>query len=268
MSEKLPSPTPKLMAEIDGPVGLLTINNPNQHNAVSYAMWQAVAGLIKALDAREQLRVIVITGAGNKAFVSGADISEFKKTRNDADAARDYERAAGNAFDAIARTSRPVIAKIRGFCLGGGLGLAAACDLRLAAEDATFAIPAARLGLAYGHNGLKKLIGLIGPARTKELIFTAQRICAAEAKEMGLVNRVFPSGELDGEVEKLCTQISANAPLTIAAAKSAIAALLQAPENYDAAALEKLADKCFASDDYTEGCAAFMEKRPAQFKGS
>src|SRR5690242_18311750 len=211
--------TSKMIAEKDGAVGRIVFNNPARHNAVSLEMWQAMATIMRDFDNDDQVRVIVVSGAGGKAFVSGADISEFKEKRNSEEAAAEYAKISEAGRKALAETLKPTIAMIRGYCIGGGLATALACDLRIAAEGSKFGIPAAKLGLGYAYDGIRKLIDIVGPAYAREIFYTARQFTTEEALRMGLVNRVLPDAELEGYVKGYCDTIAANAPLTVRPAK-------------------------------------------------
>src|SRR5246127_3960455 len=259
--------TSKMLAEKEGAVGRIIFNNPARHNAVSLDMWQAVAQIMDDFEKDDQVRVIVVTGAGGKAFVSGADISEFKEKRASQEAAEAYAKISESARLKIQETLKPTIAMIRGYCIGGGVGTALACDMRIAAEGSKFGIPAAKLGLGYAYDGIKKLIDLVGPAHAREIFYTARQFTAEEALRMGLVNQVVPDGELEGYVDNYCVMIAANAPLTVRAAKVAIREALKDESGRDLALCKRLVDECFASQDYAEGRTAFMEKRKPAFQG-
>lgn len=228
-------------------------------------MWAAIPPVMKLLDDSVDVRVIVIRGAGREAFAAGADISEFAAARADADAAQHYEALNGAAFAAIRGTARPVIAMIEGFCIGGGLAIALACDLRVTGASGIFALPPARLGLAYPVDGLRDLLAAVIPAIAKEMIFTARRLDAAEALQVGLVNRV--AADVEREARALCAEIADGAPLTIMASKRAIDAIAGSPAALSAGELARLAAQCFDSADYAEGRAAFLEKRKPVFRG-
>ncbi|MBV9827655.1 MAG: enoyl-CoA hydratase/isomerase family protein, partial [Alphaproteobacteria bacterium] len=259
--------TSKMLAEKDGGIGRITFNNPARHNAVSLEMWQALAAIIEDFNQDDAIRVIVLSGAGGKAFVSGADISEFKEKRNSAEAAAEYARISEAGRKALQETPKPTIAMIRGYCIGGGLGTAIACDLRIAAEGSKFGIPAAKLGLGYAYDGIKKLVDLVGPAFAREIFFTARQFTSDEALRMGLVNQVVPSDELEPYVENYCKTIAGNAPLTVKAAKAIVKEALKDEAHRNMALCEQLVKDCFASQDYTEGRTAFMEKRRPVFTG-
>ena len=259
--------TSKMLAEKDGAVGRIIFNNPARHNAVSLDMWQAVAQIMDDFEADPAIRVIVVTGAGGKAFVSGADISEFKEKRANEEAAAAYSKVSEAARLKLHETLKPTIAMIRGYCIGGGLATAIGCDIRIAAEGSRFGIPAAKLGLGYAYDGIKKLIDLVGPAYAREIFYTARQFSAEEALGMGLINRLVPEGELESYVKNYCDMIAANAPLTIRAAKQTVREALKDSGKRDMALCKRVVDECFASEDYTEGRTAFMEKRRPMFKG-
>ncbi len=263
----LPQIVPRLAAQISGAVATVTIVHPERRNCVDLATWQAIPAALAALERERELRVIILRGAGVEAFCAGADISEFDTVRATPEGSRAYEAANVAAFDAVAQVHVPVIALIHGFCLGAGVGLASACDLRLAAEDATFAIPAAALGVGYPPTALASLVALMGPAAVKHLFFTSERLDAHAALQAGLINEVVPKAALEEAVDALAHRIAAGAPLTIMAAKRAIDAAANLPGACSKAALQSLADACFASADYAEGRAAFRAKRKPIFTG-
>jgi enoyl-CoA hydratase/carnithine racemase len=248
-------------------VGTITISNPNKMNAMSVQMWTDLPKAIRAFDADPEVRVIVITGEGEKAFVSGADISQFDTLRSSPQTQKDYEAAVAESMIAPLVCSKPVIAKIRGFCFGGGLGLAAACDIRICSDSSAFRMPAARLGLGYGHTGIKRFTDIMGLANTTDIFVTARRFDAADALRMGFVSRVCTNSEIDAVVEQYTQAISENAPLTVAASKFIVRQVCAHPDDQDLERADEMVKACFASDDFKEGSAAFMEKRPAQFKG-
>ncbi len=259
--------TEKMIAEKDGPIGRLIFNNPERRNAVSLAMWEAVPRILDDFEGDEGVRVIVLEGAGEKAFVSGADISEFAERRASQEAVAAYNRISESGRRRIEDCPKPTIAMIRGYCMGGGVATALACDLRFAAEGSRFGIPAARLGLGYGYDGIKKLVDLVGPAYAREIFYTARQFSAEEAQRMGLVNAVLSAGALAGHVRETCAMIAANAPLTIRAAKIAVREALKDESRRDLDLCRRAVEACFASEDYTEGRTAFMEKRKPIFKG-
>jgi len=257
---------PQLRAETRGGVRWLVADNQPRLNAYTTAMWAALPRLIAEAEQEPDIRVIVLTGAGDKAFSAGADISEFETARTAAHAA-EYDTLNNNAFEALARCAKPTIAAIHGYCMGGGLELAVCCDLRMASETALLSIPAAKLGIGYNPRWIKPLLAVITPARAKEILYTGRRFTAVQACAMGLVNSVHSPKELSDAVTTLANEIAANAPLSILAAKRTIDAFVDTPETPDLASLDRLVEACFASEDYVEGRRAFMEKRKPQFKG-
>lgn len=261
------SPTPRMIAVKDGAIGWMIFNNPERMNAVSLDMWEAVPKIIAEFESDPDIRVIVLKGAGDRAFVAGADISQFEAQRNNPESVATYEDATTLAFETIARAERPTIAMIDGYCIGGGLGIALSCDFRFAAEGSTFGIPAAKLGLAYAASGTRRLVDIVGPAFAKEIFFTARRFTCDEALSMGLINRVFSRDTLEAQTRDTCAIIAENAPLTVMTAKKVVDETLKAPENFDAQYCDQLIERCFSSEDYAEGRKAFMEKRKPQFKG-
>jgi len=259
--------TERLLVEKQGPVGWLTFNNPARRNAVSIDMWEAMPKALERFEEDPQVRVIVLKGEGDKAFVSGADVSQYEKERSSAEGIRYYEEIADRVQERLQSCDKVVIAMIRGYCLGAGVNIALCCDLRLAAEDARLGIPAAKLGLGYRAASLKNLIDTVGPAYAREVLLTGRQFRADEAKAMGLVHRVVPAAELEALVLEYCTTISENAPLTIRASKRIIRELLKSSPAFDARACTTLVKQCFESQDYIEGRRAFMEKRKPVFKG-
>jgi enoyl-CoA hydratase/carnithine racemase len=259
--------TDKLLAEVTDHVATVTFNNPAKRNALSAGMLAALPPLLRALDADGGVRVIVVTGAGDKAFASGADISEFGARRTAPADRAAYDRGQAALMQAWASVGKPVIAMVRGFCLGGGLLTALQADIRIASDDSRFGIPAARLGLGYGFSGVTALTGLIGPARTAEVLFSARQFAAAQALAMGLVNQVVPAAELQEAVYGLAQTIADNAPLTVAAAKAAIREASRPGGERDLDRVQAMVEACFRSADYLEGQKAFAGKRPPTFTG-
>jgi len=255
-----------LAARRDG-VGVVTFNQPEKHNAISVEMWQGLADILDEFAADTAVRVVILTGAGARAFVSGADISQFEKQRSNADAQRAYDEQTSIGRRKLAEFPKPTIARIRGYCLGGGLAIAIHADLRIASPDSQFGIPAAKLGIAYGFEGLRRLVSLVGPAHARMILYTGERISADEALRIGLVNRVVPAEELESAVDKIAHTIASNAPLSVAASRIAIDQVLLDPAERDLDALARATAVCFDSEDYREGRAAFLEKRPPVFKG-
>lgn len=257
----------KILASVENGIGLITFNQPEKRNAISVHMWAGLEQVFGAWEHDGSIRVVVLTGAGDKAFVSGADISEFESRRNNVDAGREYERATSAGRAKLSAFPKPIIARIRGYCLGGGLAIAMQADLRIAAEDSEFGIPAARLGVAYGFHSVRRLIALVGPAHASMILFTGSRIGSAEAARIGLVNQVVPNEELVDVVAGLARRIAENAPLSVRAGKLTIEQALRDPAGRDLQALEKASAACFNSEDYREGRTAFLEKRPPKFQG-
>ena len=256
-----------LAARRDG-VGVVTFNQPSKHNAISVDMWGGLGEILDEFAADDTLRVVVVTGAGGRAFVSGADISQFEQQRNNADAQRAYDQQTSKGREKLSRFPKPTIAMIRGYCLGGGLAIAMQTDLRIASPDSQFGIPAAKLGIAYGLEGLRNLVSLVGPANARMIMYTGERFGADEALRIGLVNRVVAAADdLENHVFELAQTIANNAPLSVAASRLTISQLLLDPQNRDSDAVHRASVACFDSDDYREGRAAFLEKRKPQFKG-
>jgi enoyl-CoA hydratase/carnithine racemase len=262
------SPTEKIIAEKDGAIGWMTFNNPARRNALSVDMWEGIPVVLGQFEQDPDIRVIVLRGTLEaKAFISGADISEFEKRRATQRDAAGYNETSARAFGSVEHCTKPTIAMIQGYCLGGGLAFAMMCDLRLAGEGSRFSIPAAKLGLGYGWSGVKKLIDLVGPAYAKEIFLTARQFDATEALGMGLINRVLPNAEIEAYTRSYCGMISENAPLTMKAIRAAAEEIGRAEGEIDAKRLDALVAACFDSADYKEGRNAFLEKRKPQFKG-
>jgi enoyl-CoA hydratase/carnithine racemase len=259
--------TGQLLVEVADAIATVTFSNPGKRNALTGAMRANLPGVLDALQADPDVRVVVLTGAGDKAFVSGADISEFGDMRTSPDARAEYDRAQAVINRSWTGLGKPVIAMIRGFCLGAGLLIALQADIRIGADDSQFAIPAARLGLGFGLAGVTALTNLVGPAGTAEILLSARRFTAAEALRMGLVNRVVAASDLREETMTLARAVAQNAPLTLAACKAAIRETGRSPGQRDTARVEAMIEACFRSDDYREGQRAFVEKRPPAFTG-
>ena len=261
------SGTERVQAWLDGTTLHLRFNNPARHNALSVDMWQAVPPLLRFAQDDERVRLVVFSGAGEKAFVSGADISQFEDMRAAREAVSRYEVMAEAALVSIHDCPKPTLACIRGLCIGGGVNVAIACDIRIASTDSVFAIPAARLGLGYRYSAMKDLVDLIGPGAAKDLFFTARRIDAAEAKSLGLVSRICAREGLDALLGEYTGALAENAPLTVAAGKAITREILKASSEVDTALCTSLIRGCFESADYTEGRTAFMQKRKPVFTG-
>lgn len=259
--------TKKMIARKEGRVGYIIFNNPERHNAMSLEMWETTASILSEYKKDDEVRVVVLTGAGSKAFISGADISRFGAERSTADAVAHYNSATERAYSAVHEFPKPTIAMIRGYCIGGGLGLASCCDMRIAAVNARFAVPAAKLGLGYDYPGLKRLIDVVGASFAKEIFFTARQFDAEEARSMGLVNRVRPEPELEDFVKSYAATIADNAPLTVESVKFIVGQVLANESQRNMAAIAASVKRCFDSQDYIEGRTAFMEKRKPAFTG-
>jgi enoyl-CoA hydratase len=260
--------TDKMLSRKEGRVGYLIFNNPERRNAVSLDMWARTADILEEFSRDDEVRVVVLTGAGGKAFVAGADVSRFESERASTDAIKAYNVAVERANATIHEFPKPTIAMIRGYCIGGGVGIAVCCDLRICSDNSRFAIPAAKLGLGYGYAGVKRLIDVVGPAFAKEIFFTARQFDAEEARTMGLVNRVLPESEFEAYVKSYADTIAANAPLTVKTAKHIANEAMKDESQRDLARCREMVEQCFASNDYTEGRRAFMEKRTPAFTGT
>ncbi|MCW3473837.1 enoyl-CoA hydratase [Limobrevibacterium gyesilva] len=260
-------PTGKILARTQDGIGWLTFNQPEKRNAISREMWDAVTLAAEHFAADDGVRVVVMHGAGGKAFASGADISEFEKIRADATAEVEYSRRSSAARQRLEALGKPLIAMVQGFCVGGGCATALVADMRIASSDSRFGIPAARLGVSYAYESLQRLVALVGPAIAKEIMFTGRLLTAAEALSFGLVNRVVEPAELEVAVMELAQGMARNAPLSIRASKEAIEQIAGDPDKRDRARVETLNRACFDSADYAEGRGAFMEKRPPRFSG-
>src|SRR5256886_3848009 len=257
----------KILQSVADGVGVITFNNPEKRNAMSLEMWEGLGNALTELRDNPDVRVVIMVGAGDKAFVSGADISQFEKTRHNAEASEEYSKRSAAQRALLADYPKPTIACIRGFCLGRGMQVAMLTDIRIAAEDSQFGIPAAKLGIAYGYDGLKHLVSLVGPSWARLLMYTGMRIGSSEAPRIGLVDRVVPDAGLWSATSEIARTISGNAPLAIQAAKITIAQVLKDPEKRDMDAITAIGTACMDSEDFREGRQAFMEKRKPQFKG-
>jgi enoyl-CoA hydratase len=262
------SPISTILSEKADGIGVLTFNNPDRRNAVSLDMWRAIAAALQEFEDDASVRVVIMRGAGGKAFVSGSDISQFEDQRKNAEQSALFSRHSAAALERMATLSKPLLAMIQGYCIGGGVRVAAAADIRIASEQSVFSIPAAKLGLGYSFESVEKLIGLIGPAAVKDLLFTGRRVGATEALRMGLVNQVVPDADLETTVRALAAEIAANAPLTIRAAKIAVAQAMLPTANRDMALVEASIRACFDSQDYAIGRKAFAQKQTPRFTGA
>ena len=262
-----PTNTERVKAWLDGQVLHIRFNNPAKHNALSMDMWEAVPVLLEKAAKDDNVRVVVFSGEGEKAFVSGADISQFEDMRAAKEAVKKYEAVAESCLEGIYEFAKPTIACIRGYCIGGGVNVAIACDLRVAAETSTFSIPATRLGLGYRFSAMRNLTNLVGPGNAKDIFFTGRRFDAKEAQRMGLVNRIAPVEGLEALLAEYTTAIATGAPLTIKAGKRIIQEVLALDSEFDTEMCKRLILDCFESEDYIEGRRAFMEKRKPAFKG-
>jgi len=260
-------PAPSLLLHREPPLVWVTVNRPAAHNALNAAVWAELARAGEELAADREIRVVILRGAGERAFISGADISEFGALRADAGAAVEYDRLSGRAWNALSRTSQPVIAMVNGLCFGGGVAVALACDLRFAADHARFAIPATRLGLSYPMESIERLVHVVGPGAAADMLLSARTLDAAEALRIGLVNRVVAAADLEAATRDYALAMATGAPLTVAAHKLAIRESMRPAAERDVAALREAMRRCFDSADYQEGIAAFLAKRPARFEG-
>ena len=244
-----------------GLVGHIVFACPERHNVLDLQAWQALPALVEQLAGMADMRLIMLRGAGDKAFVAGADIAQFEDAFSGPTGSR-YDAATEHGFEALAQCAVPTLAAIQGYCIGGGMGLALACDIRLASSDSQFAIPAARLGLAYPANATRRLAAIVGTARARDILFTARRFDAAAALEMGAIHYCVATDRFETELSALQAQIAANAPKTLQTAKF----ILENPDAPEQDIRQRLAD-CLSSADYAEGRKAFMEKRAPVFRG-
>ena len=257
-----------LLFHKEPPLAWITFNRPERRNAISMEMWQALPGLLSQVAEDDDLRVLLIRGTGEEAFISGADISQFGKVRSDASTTLEYDRAAGQALLSFATLEKPIVAMIHGFCFGGGCSVAVMCDLRLCSDDSRFCIPAARLGVAYPvERGVERLVHIVGASNAAEILLTARVYNAEEAHHMGLVNRVLPKAELESYTRDYALKLADNAPLSVAAHKFFVRESTKAASLRDMDKIRAFTARCFNSDDYKEGVSAFMQKRRPRFQG-
>lgn len=259
--------TNKMLASVEEGIGWITFNNPARRNAISLEMWEGLGTILESFQHDTNVRVVIMKGAGDKAFVSGADISEFDSKRGNAEQKKRYGEISANANRWLGKLDKPLIAMIQGFCIGGGLATALSADVRIATEDSTFGIPAAKLGLGYDYGGLKILCDLVGPSRAKDIMFSARFLDAQEALRIGLVNFVVTRDELEQKVRDYAALIAGNAPLTVKAAKAAVNEAMKDADKRDLTNVNAMVNTCFDSEDYKEGRRAFMEKRKPHFEG-
>jgi enoyl-CoA hydratase len=263
----IPLKTEKMIGYKEDGVGWMVFNNPERRNAIGLEMSIAIPEILESFAKDPEVRVVVMTGAGDKAFVSGADISEFESRRATPEQIEEFNKISARASESYGQLGKPLIAMIRGFCLGGGLVTAMKADLRIASEDSQFGVPAARLGVGYAYPQVKQMVEIMGPAYTREILLTGARFDAQTAMRWGFLNRVVPGDRLEDEVKDLAGAIADNAPLTIKAVRASIGEAVKDKEDRDMALVEKLVADCFASEDYKEGRTAFMEKRRPVFTG-
>ena len=259
--------TDKMLAEKGDHIGWITFNNPAKRNAVSLEMWRALGIILSDFQQDDDVRIVVVKGAGDKSFVSGADISEFETKRDSAAAQEEYAKQSAQGSIMMYKLDKPLIAMIQGFCIGGGMAVALNADVRFATPDSRFGIPAAKLGLGYGFGGIKALSDLVGPSCAKDILFSARFLEAEEALAIGLINRIVSNDDLESTVRDYAGMIGGNAPLTIRAVKASVREIYRDPEKRDLEKIEKMTKQCFDSKDYAEGRRAFMEKRKPAFTG-
>lgn len=256
-----------LVLRREPPLAWVMVNRPAARNALNAAVWDGLADAAEQLAGERDIRVVILRGAGEQAFISGADISEFRALRADAGATAAYDARSARAWRGLQAMPQPVLAMIHGFCFGGGVAVALACDVRFAAEDARFAVPAAKLGLSYPFESLERLVQVVGPTHAADILLSARTLSAAEARDIGFVNRVLPPAELEAATRAYALAMASGAPLTVAAHKRAIHEVLKGSDTRDLGAVRELARRCFDSADYQEGIAAFLEKRAPRFAG-
>jgi len=256
----------RIAVEKRGALGWLVFDHPERRNAITLEMWRQIPAAAAELDLDSAVRVVILRGAGEAAFVAGADISEFGRARS-GDNIAGYDRDNQRAYAAIEGIAKPVVAMIHGYCVGGGVGIALAADLRYAADDARLGVPPARLGLGYSIAGIEKLAQLVGHSNAKQILFTARRFAADAALQMGLLTGVFPKPRLEAEVTALAETMASNAPLTLRSIKLALRELSRPASERDLSAAQRAVEACYESEDYREGVAAFLEKRSPLFKG-
>ncbi|MET0312725.1 MAG: enoyl-CoA hydratase [Burkholderiaceae bacterium] len=259
--------TPRILARVEDGVGWITFNHAERRNAMSLDMWQGLGIAAEDFEQDPAVRAVVLRGAGGKAFVSGADISEFEQHRANAEQKKSYDDVAARGHAGLAALTKPLVAMIEGYCVGGGLAIALSADVRFAAAGARFAIPAARLGLGYDYRGVAALARLVGPSAAKDILFSARFLQSDEALRLGLVNFVEDEASLEERVRSYAAGLSANAPLTLRAAKEAVRAFEHYADAQSSGKIASMVLACFDSEDYAEGRRAFLAKRPPNFQG-
>lgn len=262
--------TPKMIATVDDDgIGWIVYNNPEKHNAMTADMLAAVSHICAAYEADPAVRVVVLRGAGDKAFISGADIAQLESGEIEGRRAApdDAAMAANSGTTGLSALSKPLIAMINGWCLGGGVMVALSADIRIASDNARFGIPAAKLSVGYPYQAVEQLVALCGPGHASEILFAGRRFDAAEAARIGLVNRVVPQADLEEHVRSLAADIAANAPLSHVSSKLSVrgAARSGSPENVSA--IHAAIAAAWASEDHREGTRAFLERRAPRFTG-
>ena len=260
--------TDKIITEHKGDIARIVFNQPEKRNAVSLEMWEAVEAAVTRFAVDDSVRILILSGAGGKAFVSGADVSKFESERASAEAVAHYNATTKRVYDMVEAVPKPTIAQIDGFCVGGGVALALSCDLRICGEGSQFAVPAAKLGLGYGYEGISRLVSVVGPSFAKEIFFTARRFSAEEARIMGLVNRVVPDDRVAQVAQETAQMIAENAPMTVNSVKFIVNQTQRDESERDLDACARMVKACFDSQDYIEGRRAFMEKRRPRFVGA
>jgi enoyl-CoA hydratase/carnithine racemase len=264
---ELTTSSERIVARKDGAIGWLVFNNPTKHNAISMDMAEAVPAVMRAFEDDAEVRVIVVAGAGEKAFAAGSDISGFESVRADPQKNKHYNDVNERSYNAVYECKKPTVAMIRGYCIGGGLDFATSCDVRFCSDNAVFAVPAGKLGLGYGHEGILRFGRVMGYMRARDLFLSGRRLGAEEALRLGLVHRVIPLAELEAETTAYAQSIADNAPLTLVAIKRAFLEYEKDPGSRDLGSAQAMIDACFSSADYTEGRAAFAAKRKPKFTG-
>ena len=256
-----------ILVERDGAVATVVFNRPKMRNAISLAMWSEIARVTEALAKDDAVRAIVYRGAGREAFASGADISEFEENRKDTETALAYSKQTEAAYDGIRLCPKPTVAMVFGFCMGGAMAIAMACDLRFAAGGSRFGIPAARLSIIYGLDAVHQLVDLVGPAYAKDILYSARTVDAEEALRIGFIQRLLPAAELEGYTYEYLKTVAANAPLSVRGTKAQVRAIFEGLSDAHRAELRQMGMETFESEDYREGTRAFLEKRPPRFQG-